>query len=86
MLTGVDEPMFVAGAIAAMWLAYIRYVPALAARDAVRRDVGRDRYLRREDRLDHVAHRMIEAAGRIELQHEQRGIGALCAFCRFDTK
>ena len=30
--TGVAAPRFVAGAIAAMWLAYRMYVPALAAR------------------------------------------------------
>src|SRR5690349_1639775 len=32
METGVAAPRFVAGAIAAMWLAYMMYVPALAAR------------------------------------------------------
>jgi hypothetical protein len=33
MATGVAAPRFVAGVIAAMWLAYRMYVPALAARE-----------------------------------------------------
>jgi hypothetical protein len=46
-------------------------VPALAARAPPGGNEGRDRYCRTEDRLDHAAHRGVEAAGRIQLQDDQ---------------
>ena len=75
MLTGVDEPMLVAGAIAAMW-ARIHDVGAGArCPRAVGRDVGCHRHRRGQQHLDHVAHGLVEPAGSIETQHDEIDIG-----------
>jgi hypothetical protein len=49
-------------------------VPALAARGC---DERGDRYGRSENGLDDLAHRAVQPAGGIELQHHERGLPAL---------
>ena len=68
-LIGVEEPMFVSGAIARTSAAWPIQTPADAARAPVRGDVDDHRDFERELLLDDLAHRLREAAGRVEHDH-----------------
>ena len=70
-LIGVDEPMFVCGAIASTSAASPIQTPAEAARAPVGRDVDDHRDLRRELALVDLAHRVREPAGRVEHDHDR---------------
>ena len=73
---GVDEPMFVCGAIAARSDAIAITAPAESALEPGRRDVDDDGHLDGEEALDDPAHRRAQAAGRVEDEHD-RGVAAV---------
>ena len=61
------------GAMAAMCAAYRMKVPALAARAPLGATNDGHRHRRGEDRLDDLAHRGIEPAGRVHAQDDELG-------------
>ena len=72
---GVDEPMFVPGAMAATSAARVMNAPAEAAREPGGRDVDDDRDVGGELLLDDLAHGRVEPAGGVELDDD--GVVAL---------
>ena len=70
--TGVEEPMFVCGAIASTSAAIADHRSGGVGARAGRRDVDDDRHLGREDPLDDRAHRRAETARRVHLDHDRR--------------
>ena len=68
---GVDEPMFVCGAIARMSAACADPDAGRGSARSVGRDVDDHRHLRRELGLVDLLHRRAEAAGRVEQDHDR---------------
>ena len=84
MSIGVDEPMFVCGAIASTSADMPITAPAESALEPGRRDVHDHRHLRGEHRLHDLPHRGRQPARRVHDDHDRRRLLLLAAMDRVD--